>query len=349
MDTPLVEATTTPSSRDTRRVDTPAQGQLTGTWYRDGRAGRLEDGSGVRGFIRLVDDWYEHGSRSPRAAWVVEWMADGRDAMQRALVELDAIPAESEERMAVLTERAREVIEAGPPSEPARFGAATTGLRTRAEIRDLIELTSYAVQEAAGRVFDETMSDHDYAVVRINTAALEAVGWLRALDDLMQDVVWEGRLTPTVRKRVSDEVNRSLARAGVAEDARADAAANRGSDGSYRYWTDALLSKGVWLPRRDMQAFRWLAGKLLHHGPLSAVELHHWRVGEKPRWKWRPADAIFPPSLGERRPNQRQAYNKRLAGRDVAGTIELATVLIETEHLFFRLLRESEQEETGRS
>lgn len=326
---------------------TGAPAQLSGIWYGDGRAGRLEDSNGVRGFIKLVDDWYEPGCRSPRAAWVVEWMADGHDAMQRALVDLDGVPAESDDRMAALTERARAVIAGGPPAEPDRFGAAKTGLRTRTEVRDLIELTSYAVQQAARRVFDETMSDHGYAVMRINTAALEAVGWLRALDDLMQNVVWERHLTRAVRKRISEEVDRSLARPGVAKSALADAAGNRHSDGSYQYWTDALLSRGVWLPRRDMQAFRWLAGKLLHHGPLSAVELHHWRSGEKPRWKWRPADAIFPPPLHEERPKQRQAYSERLAGRDVAGTIELARVLVETEHLFFRLLRESEEEAAG--
>jgi hypothetical protein len=274
-------------------------------------------------------------------------MADGHDVMQRALVELDATPAQSEKRMATLTERAREVIEAGPPAETARFGEAKTGLRTRAEIRDLVELTSYAVQEASGRVVDAAMSDHDYAVMRVNTAALEAVGWLRALDELMQTVVWQQQLTPAVRKRVSNEVDQQISRPEVIDAVRVEAAANRCSDGSYTYWTDALLSKGVWLPRRDMQAFRWLAGKLLHHGPLSAVELHHWRVGEKPRWKWRHADSIFTPSLGEERPKQRQAYSEKLAGRDVAGTIEFARVLIEMEHLFYRLLRESEEEEAA--
>jgi hypothetical protein len=320
---------------------------LTGTWYRDGRVARLEDAAGVRGFIRLIDDWYEHGSRSPQQAWVVEWMAEGHDAMQRALVELDGVPAASKDQMATITEKANAVIDAGPPVEPARFGAGTTGLRSRAELRDLIELTSHAVQAAAGRVSDAARRKDDYAVMQINTSSLEAVGWLRALDDLMQNVVWQQQLTDVVRERISLEVDERLAAPGVAAQVLAEAAANRRVGQPYTYWTHALLSKGVWLPRSELKAFRWLAGKLLHHGPLSVVELRHWRVGQKPRWVWRAADAIFPPSLKEEREEQRNAYTDFLAGRDVAGSLNLTTALIEMEFLFFRLLRESHEEEDG--
>jgi hypothetical protein len=93
------------------------------------------------------------------------------------------------------------------------------------------------------------------------------------------------------------------------------------------------------LPRVELLGLRWLAGKMLHFGPLPAVELRHWREGAEPRWKWRASDEIFDPREPEIRRSQRPAYDQALAGRDVLGTFNLTMVLIETEHLFFRLIR----------
>ncbi|MEA2898693.1 MAG: hypothetical protein QOJ84_4308, partial [Bradyrhizobium sp.] len=88
----------------------------------------------------------------------------------------------------------------------------------------------------------------------------------------------------------------------------------------------------------------WLAGKLLHHGPLPIAELRHWRAGAEPRWKFRSAEEIFPAFLGERSPPQRALYEDCLAGKDVLGSLNVTGALIETEFLFLRLLRESSEE-----
>lgn len=53
-----------------------------------------------------------------------------------------------------------------------------------------------------------------------------------------------------------------------------------------------------------------------------------------------------PPTENEQRPKQRAYYERHLSGRDVLGTVVLSDILIEAEHLFGRLLRESDNEES---
>jgi hypothetical protein len=168
---------------------------------------------------------------------------------------------------------------------------------------------------------------------------------LRGLDELMT-YVWEKAVTTDVRNRASEATDAYVARltspppelsAAVAERAR--------TREPYADWTFALVAKGSYLQRGDLRGLRWLAGKLLHYGPLPAAEMRHWRAGAEPRWKWRAADAIFPPSEGEKQPSQRAAYEKHLRGRDVVGTVLMTDPLIETEYLFYRLLRDSDEEQ----
>jgi hypothetical protein len=78
---------------------------------------------------------------------------------------------------------------------------------------------------------------------------------------------------------------------------------------------------------------------MLHHGPLSAVELVQWRSGEPPRWKWRQADDIFPPGRLEQRSGQRQDYGVEIAGSDVLGSLRFNELAFGVEQLFSPLLR----------
>jgi hypothetical protein len=314
------------------------------TWDTDGQRGRLEENGEVRGFIQLVSDWYEAGARTPSVAWVIDWMAAGHDAMQRGLIELDGTPATSSDERARIAERAMQVIHAGPPPTPAQFGAMEAGLLTRAGVKDLVELSSHSLQEAVARVFRAARREDEYAVLNINTGLLEVVGWTRALDELMQRV-WDHWLTPAVREQASLDVDATLTRPSISRGVVAEVGAARRIGHPYPSWTHALVAKGVWLPPAELRAFRWLAGKLLHHGPLSVVELRHWRAGEQPRWKWRAADSIYPRPLPEEREGQRTVYDQLLAGRDVVGSLLPVEALIEMEHLFFGLLRDSEAEE----
>jgi hypothetical protein len=142
---------------------------------------------------------------------------------------------------------------------------------------------------------------------------------------------------------VSQQVDAAIARPGVQPGLIADASAKRRQTSEpYDDWTIALLVRSVYLPRDELRGLRWLAGALLHRGPLSTVELRQWRAGEAPRWKWRVADDIVPLT---RRPGERggdkedrQAYERVIAGRDVLGSLNLFTVLVEMEHLFLSLL-----------
>ena len=92
------------------------------------------------------------------------------------------------------------------------------------------------------------------------------------------------------------------------------------------------------MPREELRGFRWLAGKLLHHGPLSAVELVQWRTGAEPRWKWRTSDDIFSPPRPEQRASQRQDYDRVVAGKDVVGGLRFNDLAYSVESLFLPLL-----------
>ncbi len=115
----------------------------------------------------------------------------------------------------------------------------------------------------------------------------------------------------------------------------------RQKDGSpYEDWSAALVGYGGEIPRGDLQAFRWLAGKLLHIGPRPAVELRHWQDGAEPRWKWLQADRIVPSDEDER-PKQRKAYERFLSGRDVLGSLNLIHMWIEAEYFMIRLYKDA--------
>ena len=298
----------------------------------------MREGGDLVGLIRLATDWHEPGTFESRNAWVVDWTAEDLDVMQRSLVELDGEPTTEHDRIVELSEKAKAVVELGPPMTPLPFGSAATGLTTNTELRELIELSVYAADNAGGRVSTAAQSTKDDAAMPLNVSIVEAVGWLRAVDELL-DRVWRLHVSRADREAVSVKVDQWLSGPGMQPGLLAAEQAERQANGQpYADWLIALLSRGVYVEREEMRAFRWLAGKLLHHGPLSAVELQHWRAGEPARWKWRSADKIYPPALKEQQPTQRAAYNSRLAGRDVMGTLSFTTTLITAEYLFLPLL-----------
>jgi hypothetical protein len=153
------------------------------------------------GFVAL-EECYEPGTREPRMAWVVQFMVPGVDAMQRALIELDGEPATDEERAAELGAKAKAVVEQGAPAAPSPFGHAPTGLGSNAEIRELIQLTGYALDSAASRVMTAAQDQRPHAVMPLNVAVTEMMGWLRTLDEL-GDLIWNEKLTSAQRESAS--------------------------------------------------------------------------------------------------------------------------------------------------
>lgn len=300
-----------------------------------------------RAWLRLAYDWYEPGEREPQTAWVVEWveMEDAGPMMHRALVELGGAPVDDEARRAELIAKAEAVVAQGKPAEPPAFGFAPTGSETRADLCERVKLTVYAVDAASGRVANAAQRKDEFAAPAVSVALTEMLAWLRGLDELM-NYVWEKAVTAAVRKGASQATDDYVARLTSPPPELSAAVAERARAGEpYADWTFALVAKEAYLQRGELRALRWLAGKLLHYGPLPAAELRHWRAGAEPRWKWRAAEAIFPLSDGEKRPSQRAVYEKHLRGRDIVGTVLMADALVETEYLFYRLLRDSDEEE----
>jgi hypothetical protein len=302
----------------------------------------------ISGTVVITDDWFEPGELEPRRAWVVEWIDpdDEIPMMHRALVELGGAPAEEESRREELIAKADAVIAQGQPPQPAGFGFAATGSETRAELFERVKLTFYAVDDASGRVGSAARRTDDAAANALSVALVEMTAWLRGLDELMSHI-WQHALTVAVRERASQATDESLNQRKEPPPGElvAEITARERNGNPYKDWTFALLAKGAYLSRDELQGLRWLAGKLLHFGPLPAAELRHWRAGAGPRWKWRAADELFPLTLEEQRPTQRAAYEKHLRGQDIVGTVSFITTLIEAEFLFYRLLRDSDEEE----
>jgi hypothetical protein len=308
-------------------------------WRSDGRGGVVQEDGELVGFVAL-EDWYEPETREPRVAWVVQYMVPGVAAMQRALLELDGEPATDEERAAELGTKAKAVVDQGAPPTPSPFGHAPTGLGSNAEIRELIQLTNHALESAADRVMAAAQDQRPDAVMPLNVAVTEMMGWLRTLDELGA-LIWSEKLTTIQRESAARDADRFISSPEAAPGLVSGEYAARQANGQpYRDWTIALLGAhiGGWIPREQLRGFRWLAGKVLHHGPLSAVELVQWRSGEPPRWKWRKADDIFPSSRPEQRPGQRQDYDTEIAGKDVLGLLRFNELAFGVEQLFLPLL-----------
>jgi hypothetical protein len=309
-------------------------------WREDGRGGAVYEDDQLIGLVSLVADWYEPQSREPQAAWVVQFLEPGVEGLPRVLVELDADPATDEARQADLAKSAKAIAEQGPPATPAPFGSALTGLKTMAQIRELIRLTNYGLQSAQDRVFAAAGDDRPQAVMPLLIAVTDLMAWLRGLDELA-NYVWKERLTDRKRERASKHADRFMDSPGAAPGLLAGERKTRQKAGHpYPDWSIALLANPMgWLRREELTGFRWLAGKMLHFGPLSVVELKQWRAGERPRWKWRHADRILSARVPEQRKTQRKVYNKVVAGKDVVGSFQANELAFSVERLFLPLLQ----------
>jgi hypothetical protein len=310
---------------------------LLATWWRDGtHADIRDDGDGLWARLDLRDDWYPEGSRSPMRAWTVEWLDRSGDdpTMVRTRLDVAAEPAVDEEQMVRLSEVAVRVARGAIPQEPLAFGHANTGLAEGIEIRSRVVLISHAIQEASGRLHEAARCEEEWGADRVLIALTEAVGWVRALDDAMNHI-WRARPQPAFAD-ITARIDRVLERPGWDPGFVAWAKSRRDSDG-YGDWTIGLLIRSAGLSRDELRGVRWLAGKMLHFGPLPATELRQWRAGEPPRWKWRKAADIFPPPRGERRSEDRVAYDRYLAGRDLIGTFNLFNALLAAEFLAYDL------------
>jgi len=247
-----------------RRVQCDAPQVIEISWRASpgGRIADVHEDQGFIGFVRMANDWFDPDDLQQHVAWVVEWMAPGIEVMQRGLVELGGVPASTMDREQELGAKARAVLAAGPPKEPEAFGFGPTGFETQDELRELIQLTSFALQAAEARLFDAVRRSDEHAVAYINISAVELAGWVRALDYLMTSI-WRERISNDDREQISLAVDAALARPGITSGIISDAQSRRARTGDpYDDWTIALLSKGVFLPRRGpdgLEMARWKA------------------------------------------------------------------------------------------
>lgn len=296
-------------------------------------------------FLRIsIERWHECGDRVGASSWVVSFTVMDEGGPVAHIRRLEPGPADlaaDVERRTKLTLRALEVADLGP-TEPPRPVVFEFGEPDELLIRQ-IEMLHTGCGQAIGRVNEATRDHSPWASVRFHQTLTEALLWIRLIDDVLRQA-WRAA-DPAARELVSQRTDQWLARLLDAEPARAGASAalrayaQRVDDREpYRDWATAAIGHGADTSKEDLDAFRWLAGKLLHLAPRPVVELAQWRPGVEPRWKWRGAEAILPKAQDKERhwPN-RAAYERRLAGRDVVGSLNLTMTLIEAQHMFVRL------------
>lgn len=297
------------------------------------------------GSLRLVDAWFMAESRIPQRAWVIEWQVEGGAiSAEQALVELGGQPALDEGRKTELLELGCSLIRDRAASPLAPFGAVSTDIDLSQGLRDRIEAISHALQHAEHRLHEAARITEEWGGVKVLTALTEALAWLRSLDDVLR-FTWQKAVRMTVREAASQRIDQAISRRQELPSFVQDALVERRHGGlPYAEWTLLLLDRGLVLSPGDLQGLRWIAGKLLHFGPVPAVELVQLRAGAEPRWTWRRADLIFPDASRDRRLGQRRLYEAHIAGKTMLSKFKLTMMLIEMEHLFFRLIRESSEE-----
>lgn len=174
--------------------------------------------------------------------------------------------------------------------------------------------------------------------IKVLTTLTEALAWLRALDDVLS-FTWKKEIHPDIREAASRRIDQAISRRSELPRFVHEALVERErSHEPYAEWPLLLLDRGLALFPGDLQGLRWLAGKMLHFGPVPAVELRQFRAGAQPRWTWRRAAEIFPDASRDQRQGQRHFYEIHLADKPMLSKFELTMMLIEMEHLFFGLL-----------
>jgi hypothetical protein len=297
-----------------------------------------------RGSLRHRDDWFLPGARAPEPAWVVEWRSDRPGwHFEQALVELGVGAAGDEERRADLASRARALIEAPLDEPPGPFAIPSTDLDSSQGLRDRIEAISHALQSAEHRLGEAARITEEWGGMSVLVALSETLAWLRVLDEVLQ-FTWRRVVDPEHREAESRRIDHALRARRKLPDFAGEAAEKRRLNRSpYEEWTLLLIDRGLALSPGDLEGLRWLAGKMLHYGPLPVVELRQRIQGSPPHWTWRPATEIFPPVARERNARRRGLYEAHLAGRTMLSSFKLTFMLIEMEHLFFGLIRRSSQ------
>jgi hypothetical protein len=319
--------------------------EIAAEWDPSGRRAILHRGDNWIGALRCRDDWFTDGSKAPESAWVVEWRSRRPGwYFEQALVELGAQAANDERRRDDLAMRAAALIDQPLGSPPEPFAVPSTDRDSSDGLRNRIEAISQALQDAEHRLDEAARVTEEWAGMTVLIALSEALAWLRVLDEVL-DWAWRHAVEPGLREAESRRVDDVLQKRRTLPDFAQEAASQRQNSGSpYQEWTLLLLDRGLALSPGDLGGLRWLAGKMLHYGPLPVVELRQSNQGSPPRWTWRPANKIFPPIPDERSRRQKEFYEAHLAGRTMLFKFKLTFMLIEMEILFFGLLRKSSQE-----
>jgi hypothetical protein len=319
-------------------------------WDDEGtRAVLLDDNGSLLGWIRR-EEWFEDGSRTPQLTWVLAYALDGEQVMSgigtRRRLDPGSDPAADETQRAELETRALELLDEGPPPDSeTRIPTKILTPNSREDRLHRIDLGIQGWSDASGRLHRAAQREEEWALDVIGMAMTELLAWTRLLDDMFS-AAWRRGFSDEIREEMSSRADEQLRRAADSYPKPPQSRPfldlyQREKDGKpYDDWAAAMAGyHGGAAVRGDLQAFRWLAGKLLHVGPRPVVELRHLQIGGQPRWKWIEADRIVPRK--QDRDRDRADYERHLQGRDVLGSLTWIDTWIEAQFFVIRLYKEA--------
>jgi hypothetical protein len=330
-----------------------------GRWNESFTAAMLTDAQGdLLGWLRL-QEWYDAGSRTPRVAWVADYLGWNDDeSMLAVLVDDGDQPAGEQSRREALVAAAEQARDEGPPElpSPAADGAPTVDDRI-----DELDLLVSAWSRAHDRLFLAAERDDAGAREEIYVALTELLNWTYTIDSVL-DVIWRKRLDGNVKEDASKKVDQGVSKAIAANERlfaeRGEtydepttgvvvAFRQREQDGEpYPSWSHVLGTMAQDVDPRIFNGLKWIRGQFVHRGVLHAVDLRQWRPGAEPRWKWRPSQELGRSASGKDKESMAD-YDAVLAGVDVIGSLSLIDALADAVRIFSDLLHAQEAQGAG--
>lgn len=269
--------------------------------------------------------------------------------MLEAPIEQPALSAETDERRRHLAGLAIEASRKPPPKTPEPFGAPGPTPKGADEWADHHDLQLISWGEAFGEFVTACSDMSEAGELRRYRSLTQALDWAYALDSSL-NLIWRRMLPEEVREEASKQTDEKAQRAAEHNEASplkfnldTDLAfsgyVERLKDKRpYPHWGQVMLA-GVFQAQFFL-AIGWLRGQLIHAATAAPLELHQFRPGAAPRWKWRASEEFF---RGRASDAGRDAYERLLAGNDVIGLLDHLTEIFHEAGMYLRRLLRSHE------
>lgn len=322
------------------------------TWAEDGLSAYLRPTEEAPSVRLRVEQWFPDQQLEGQPAWIASWLDPTQEepTMLEAPIEQPALVAEDDQRRRHLVKLAIEASRKPPPKPPEPFaspGPTPQGANEWADHHDL-QLASW--DESFGELIAACRDMSEAGELRRYRSLTQALDWAYALDSSL-NLLWRRILPEEVREEASKQTDEQAQRAAkhneegplkfnLDTDPAFSGYVERLKDRQpYSHWGEVMLA-GIFQARFFL-AIGWVRGQLIHAATAAPLELHQFRPGAAPRWKWRASEEFF---RGRASDSSKEAYERLLAGNDVIGLLSHLTEIFHEAGMYLRkLLRSSER------